>query len=165
MTEPDRADPSQRAALGLLARIAIPPIVGFLVLAAYVGAEALGFRGLAAPEADTISEAAALGHAARALELIAAGQNPNDPFPIRPGILGANRLELRPVEAAILGRNPELMRLLQRAGATQPDHGRIVCLARTRLPEILPDLAAEPTGTGDTLVDITTALQMCSPAR
>jgi hypothetical protein len=163
MSRPDRRDPRQRTALGLYARVLIPPITGFVVIAGYVGAEALGFRMLAAPEAATISEAAALGHAARVLELIAAGQDPNARFPVRPSILDAGGRELAPLEAAILGRHAELVRLLQRSGATQPSP-RATCLARARLPDVLPDLGAESAAPTDSLVDITTALENCSPA-
>jgi hypothetical protein len=157
----DTPDPVQGNALGWLARVGIPPIIGFLVLAAYVGAEALGFRGLAAPEADTVSEAAALGHAARVLELIARGQHPNDRFPVRPSMMDTGGRELVPLEAAVLGRHAELVRLLRRSGAT-PSGPRIVCLARARLPEVLPDLGAESTAPADSPVDITTALESCS---
>jgi hypothetical protein len=133
-----------------------------VVLAAYVGAEAMGFRGLAAPEGETISEAAVLGHAARVLELIAAGQDPNGHYPVDPTVLDAGGRELTPLEAAILGRRPELLRLLRRSGATQPGP-RAVCLARARLPEVLPDLGADSTASADSSVDITTALENCSP--
>jgi hypothetical protein len=43
--------------------------VAFLLVSLYVVAEAIGYRGLARPEAQTAAEAAALGHAARTLEL------------------------------------------------------------------------------------------------
>src|SRR6185503_10318761 len=62
---------------GLVGRIFVPPLVAFLLLSLYVVAEAIGYRGLARSEAETIAEAAALGHAARALQLIEEGQNPN----------------------------------------------------------------------------------------
>jgi hypothetical protein len=141
--------------------IAVPPLVGFLLMVAYVGAEALGFRGLAAPEAGTISEAAALGHAARALELIDGGQDPRGRFHVRAGMLDDREHDLEPIEAAILGRHAEMVRLLQRSGAASP---RGPCLARAVLPEVLPDLGAPSTGSSNSTVDIATALESCSPA-
>lgn len=164
MAGPRERDARRRMPAGLVIRIALPPIVGFLLLAAYVAAEALGFHGLARPEAETVSEAAALGHAARALELMAAGQNPNGRFHVRPGMLDSGEHDLRPLEAAILGRHAELVRLLQRSGATQPDRARAACLARARLPEVLPDLGASPTVPPDSPADIETAIRICSAA-
>ena len=141
--------------------IAVPPLAGLLLMAAYVGAEALGFRGLAAPEAGTISEAAALGHAARAVELIDEGQDPGARFHVRTGMLDDREHDLEPIEAAILGRHAEMVRLLQRSGAASQ---RGACLARAVLPEVLPDLGVPSTGSSDPLVDIATALEMCVPA-
>jgi hypothetical protein len=165
MAGPEERDARQRIPAGLVRRIVLPPIVGCALLAAYVAAEALGFHGLARPEADTISEAAALGHAARALELIAAGQDPNGRLHIRPGRLDSGEHDLRPLEAAILGRHAELVRLLQRSGATRTDAPQAACLARARLPEVLPDLGDSSTVSPDSPTDIETAIRICSAAR
>ena len=153
-------DTPRRIPAGLAARMVVPPIAGFLLVAAYVAAEALGFHGLAGPEPDTVSEAAALGNAARALELIAAGQDPNGRLHVRPGVLDPGDHDLRPLEAAILGRHAELVRLLQRSGATR-DTGQAACLARARLPEVLADLGA-PAVSPDSNADIETAIRICS---
>src|SRR5690349_4728081 len=125
-------------------RIVLPPVVALAVVALYLVAESVGFRGLAAAEATTVAEAAAMGHAARALELIADGQNPNVPQHVDAGILDSKAHELRPLEAAILGRHMETARLLLRSGAAHFDTARAVCFARARLPEMLPDLDSEP---------------------
>ena len=140
----------------------ILPLVGCFVLAVYVGAEALGFHAFAAPEAETVSEAAALGHAASTLEFIASGQNPNGHFPVRPGMLDSEAHELEPIEAAILGRHEELVRLLRRSGATEPGNERGACLARARLPEVLPDFGVASAVSSDSLLDIAATLRMCS---
>ena len=131
---------SSFALSGLAGRILVPPLVAFLLLSVYVVVEALGYRGLARPEAQTAAEAAALGHAARTLELIEEGQNPNRPQHVRADFLDAGEYELRPLEAAILGRHAELVRLLLRIGAASFDTSRASCFARARLPEVLPDL-------------------------
>ena len=162
MAEPAGRDTWEQARSRLLVRIAVPPIVGFLLLSGYIGAEALGFRGLALPEAETVSEAAALGRAARVVELIAAGQDPNGRLHVRPGILDADGHDLQPLEAAILGRHAEVVRLLQRSGATQPGAERGACLARARLPEVLADFGAPSTVPSDSIVDLATALRICS---
>ena len=147
---------------GLIARFAAPPIAGFLLVAAYVVAEALGFQGLARPEAATVSEAAAMGQAARALQLIAEGQDANGRHRVREGLLDHTTHELTPIEAAILGRHAELVRLLQRSGATRWDAARTACFARMRLPEVLPDLGASNTEAPNQYADVETTISTCS---
>ena len=142
-------------------RVAIPPLAAFVLVAAYLLAESLGFRGFAAPEATTVSEAAAMGQAARALQLVNGGQNPNESQRISPGILDSNAYQLRPLEAAIAGRHIEMVRLLQRSGAAKFDLTRAICLARARLPQVLPDLNAPATDASDSPMEIAAAIERC----
>jgi hypothetical protein len=143
---------------GLAGLIFVPPVVAFLLLSFYVVAEAMGYRGLARPEAETVAEAAALGHAARTLQLIEEGQNPNQPQHVRANFLDADDYELRPLEAAIVGRHAELVRLLLRVGAASFDRSRASCFARVRLPEVLPDL-------GDSGVDSPEPIEIAAAVR
>jgi len=145
---------------GLARRITVPPVVALLLILLYIVAEALGYRGLARPEGDTASEAAAFGSAARTLQLIAAGQNPNQPLHVRTGVLDAGEYQLRPLEAAVLARHAELARLLVRTGAARFDTTRAVCFARARLPEVLPDLGGSHAGSAEP-IDIAAAFRMC----
>jgi hypothetical protein len=145
---------------GLGGRLFVPPLVAFLLLSVYVVVEAIGYRGLARPEAETPAEAAALGHAARTLQLIEEGQNPNRPQQVRTGFLDAGEYELRPLEAAILARRAELVRLLLRVGASSFDTSRASCFARARLPEVLPDLGA-PVSDSSEPIEIAAAFKMC----
>jgi hypothetical protein len=149
----------------LVSRVMVPPIAGFVIVATYVSVEALGFRGLARPEAETVSEAAALGHAARALQLIASGQNPNTLLHIREGIVDRDGHDLTPIDAAILGRHAELVRLLQRSGVTHADSARTACFARMRLPEVLADVGASDAGGADGNADVATAITTCGEGR
>jgi hypothetical protein len=142
-------------------RVVIPPLAAFVLVAAYLLAESFGFRGLAAPEASTVAEAAAMGHAARALALISSGQNSNQPQRISPGILDTNAYQLRPLEAAIVGRHIEMVRLLQRRGASNFDMTRAICLARARLPQVLPDLNAPAPDSPESPVGIAAAIEGC----
>jgi hypothetical protein len=134
--------------------------VAFLLLFLYVIVEGFGYRGLARPEAQTPAEAAALGHAARSLQLIEEGQNPNQLQHVRTGFLDAGEYELRPLEAAILARHAELVRLLLRVGAASFDTSRASCFARARLPEVLPDLGGSVPESGEP-IDIAAAFRMC----
>jgi len=145
---------------GLVGRIFVPPLVAFLLLSLYVVAEAIGYRGLARSEAETIAEAAALGHAARALQLIEEGQNPNQPQHVRANFLDAANYELRPLEAAIVARHAELVRLLLRVGAASFDKTRASCLARLRLPEVLSDLGDRDSDSPEP-IEIAAAFRMC----
>jgi hypothetical protein len=145
---------------GLAGRIFVPPVVAFLFLSAYMIAEAIGYRGLVRPEAKTVAEAAALGHAARTLQLIEEGQNPNQPQHVGANFLDAGEYELRPLEAAILARHAELVRLLLRVGAANFDRGRASCFARVRLPEVLPDLGDAGSDSPEP-IEIAAAFRMC----
>jgi hypothetical protein len=145
---------------GLAGRILVPPLVTFLLVSVYVVGEAVGYRGLARPEAETVAEAAALGQAARTLQLIEEGQNPNQPQHVRPNFLDAGEYELKPLEAAILGRHAELVRLLLRIGAASFDRSRASCFARLRLPEVLSDLGDGASESPEPL-EIAAAFRMC----
>jgi len=148
------------ATSGLAGRIFVPPLVAFLLVSFYVLSEAIGYRGLAQTEADTAAEAAALGHAARTLQLIEEGQNPNQPQHVRPNFLDGGEYEIRPLEAAIVARRAELVRLLVRVGATSFDRSRALCLARLRLPEVLADLG-DPGSDSPEPIEIAAAFRMC----
>jgi hypothetical protein len=145
---------------GLARRITVPPVVALLLVFLYIVAEALGYRGLARPEGDTAAEAAAFGSAARTLQLIAAGENPNQPLHVRAGTLDGSEHRLRPLEAAVLARHAELVRLLVRTGAARFDTTRAVCFARARLPEVLPDLGGSHSGPAEP-IDMEAAFSMC----
>ena len=147
---------------GSIARCAAPPVAGFLLIAGYVVAEALGFDRLARPEAATVSEAAAMGQAARTLQLIAEGQDANGRHRVREELLDHASHDLTPIEAAILGRHAELVRLLQRSGAQRWDATRTACFARMRLPEVLMDLGASDTATANQYADVETTIRTCA---
>ncbi len=153
---------------GLATRIVVPPVAGFVLVAAYVVAESLGFRAFAQPEAATVSEAAALGEAARALQLMAAGQDPNAALYVSAGLLDHDAHHLTPIDAAVLGRHPELVRLLQRSGAARGVSAQTRCFAQMRLPEVLVDLpggadaAADVQRDRSSNADVETTIRTCS---
>jgi hypothetical protein len=142
-------------------RMAVAPLAAFAIVAFYLLAESLGFRGVAAVEPATVSEAAALGHAARALQLIEQGQNANEPQRIAPGMLDSHEYTLRPLEAAIVGRHLELVRLLQRSGAAHFDLTRAICLAGARLPAALEDMNGSMPGAPDSPAEVASAIERC----
>jgi hypothetical protein len=108
------------------------------VLLLYVLVEAVRPGTFTAPPPANIPAAIVVGNGPMALELMAGGADVNAPAPIRFGALGPGEHEVTPLEAAVLSQRPEIVRLLLRTGAEQSRSHRAVCLARIRLPEVLP---------------------------
>ncbi len=122
--------------------LVVPPLAGFIAVGGFLLAEAAGARPLSAEPAN-ISEAAAIGAAARAIQLIVNGENPNRPWPIREGVLGSASYSVDAIDAAILGRRPEIIEVLMKHGARVTDAPRSACLIRAvDLPELLPIVGA-----------------------
>lgn len=123
---------------------AVPPVVAFILVAAFVVAEAVGWRPLSVEPAN-VSEAAAVGAAASALRFIAEGSDLNAPHPIAAGVIGTLPRTVNAIDAAILGRRAEMISLLLEQGATTDTH-RAKCLAdAVGFPQALPLLGiAEP---------------------
>jgi hypothetical protein len=76
------------------------------------------------------------------------------------GFARPGEYDLRPLEAAVLARHAELVRLLLRDGAAHFDTSRASCFARARLPEVLPDLGA-PVADSAQPTAIAAAFRMC----
>ena len=124
--------------------IALPPLAAFVVVGGFFAAEAAGLRPLSSEPAN-LSEAVAIGAAARALRLIAAGEDPNQQHPIGEGVLGSISYQVDAIDAAILGRRPEMIPVLLEHGAAITDLQRSVCLVRALgYPEVLPLIGAPP---------------------
>jgi len=118
---------------------AAPPVIAFVLVAAFMTAEACGFRPLNAEPAN-VAEAAALGAAATALRFITSGADPNVPWPVAEGVLGTLPRTVNAMDAAILGRHAEMISLLREHGATTDAH-RAACLADAiDFPDALPAL-------------------------
>jgi len=134
--------------MAAVACVAVPPVVAFILVAAFVVGEAVGWRPLSFEPAN-VSEAAAVGAAATALRFIAEGADPNAPHPIAAGLLGTLPRTVNAIDAAILGRRAEMISLLRKQGATT-DGQRAKCLAdAVDFPQALPLLGvtepADPT--------------------
>ncbi len=117
--------------------LVMPPLAGFIAVGGFLLAEASGARPWSAEPAN-VSEAAAMGAAARTIQLIVNGQNPNRPWRIREGVLGSTSYSVGAIDAAILGRRPEIIEVLQQHGAVVVDASRSACLIRAvDLPELM----------------------------
>jgi hypothetical protein len=108
--------------------VALAPLCAFTFVAAFLGLEAVGINPMSHVEA-TIAEAAASGSAARALELLRAGQDPNRPALIPAGVLDSNAYQMTAIEASIAGRRAEMIEPLLEHGARVDDPARALCLA------------------------------------
>jgi hypothetical protein len=96
------------------------PLLLAIVSAAVLVMAAAGYEPLWEPPAVTMSEAAALRDAATALQLIRAGHNPNDRYPVRAGIIRSHEVVLTPLEAAVAARREEVVQALLAHRAKHP---------------------------------------------
>jgi hypothetical protein len=81
-----------------------------------------------------LAEAAAGRDVATVVLLIGYGENPNQTYSIRPGVLNASAATMTPIEAALEARRPEIISLLLRHGAVLDEAQRraYACRARSR---------------------------------
>lgn len=114
------------------------PVVAFALVMTYLVAEAIRPGSFSAPRLRTISEAVAAGNAGQALEMMSQGASIDAVGHVREGVFEAGAYDVTPIEAAILTRRVEAVRLLIRSGADSARSKLAVCLARRRLPEALP---------------------------
>lgn len=114
--------------------VATGPLLAAAALSLFVvTAWALGGVPFAATPVLTLSEAAATRDAGEVLRLIEQdGADPNRPYPVRAGILRDEATSLLPLEAAVLSRRAEIVRLLLRHGAavSAEEGRRLICVAR-----------------------------------
>lgn len=93
---------------------------------------AAGGRPLQPREPLTLAELTAVGDRAGIIRTVRLGVNPNDPSPVRAGMLG-NRLDpTAPLEVAIIANQVDALRLLVELGAVvhSGNYGRLWCLAQ-----------------------------------
>src|SRR5258705_12618472 len=95
--------------------VSAPPLAAFGLVAAFFTAEAAGLRPLSNGPAN-LSEAGAVGAAAVALRFIGAGADPNSEYTIGPGVLGRLPRTVNAIDAAILGRQEQMLLLLREHG-------------------------------------------------
>lgn len=108
--------------------LVLPPVVAGLLVAAVFLVERV--YPLGTPPAGTVAEAAARGDAARLMVLLMGGADPDRRSLVPAGNLSDDAFEIAPLDAAILGRQVEIMELLLRNGAHVQDRARSLCLAQ-----------------------------------
>jgi hypothetical protein len=144
-----------------LAIVAAPPLTAFALVAGFFMVEAAGLQPFNA-EPSNISEAAAIGAAASALRFIADGSDPNLARPIRAGVLGSQPRTVAAIDAAILGRRLDMIRLLRQHGARVTDAARSQCLAEAiDFRDALPLLDLPPMQGSSPRRELDAALDAC----
>jgi len=121
---------SRETALGLYCGGPALVLSGALIVLMGVGAA--GVRPFQPREPLTLAELVAVGDRAGIIRTVRLGVNPNDPSPVRAGILG-NRLDpTEPLEIALIANQVDALRLLVELGAVvhRGNYGKLWCLAR-----------------------------------
>ena len=114
--------------------IAGPCLVLSLLSAWWTAGSVLG-DGLWPPDEVTLSEAVATRNNAEAVRLIERGANPNQPSPVRDGLLtNGYAVTVKPIEAAVGAQRADSVRMLLANGATidQEELRVLRCLEETR---------------------------------
>ena len=121
--------PSRIALLTLSA--ALPGILGTLAVLAFSGLDLLGRTPASPGPVRNIAEATASGAAPEVLRLLAAGQDPNRVWPVRPEFVSSTMTQVTAFEAAVVNRRAVMLELLNREGARvdEQSHGHLQCLA------------------------------------
>lgn len=96
------------------AALALPGLALVLASGLWLMAAGVGYDLLFPTPADlTLSEAAVLGDQRRIDRLVRAGHDPNQPAPVRAGLLDDRSHLLTPVDAARLAGHPEVVEFLE----------------------------------------------------
>jgi len=136
------SSPRSRGATALIVTAVAPLLAVFLGSAWAVVGWLAGTSPFWPDPNMTLSEAAGLGNAGEVVRLITLERkDPNRPWPVREGILGAAH-DATPLEAAVTGRRQDLIPVLLRYGVVVPDHGAartlLICRAvDARAPDIV----------------------------
>src|SRR4030095_10312386 len=111
------------------------PCVVLALLSAWGAARRLSDNGLWPPDDVTLSEAVATRNNAEAVRLIESGANPDQPSPVRDGLLtSVDTFTIKPVDAAVGAQRADSLRTLLANGAAadQEELKVLRCLEQTR---------------------------------
>jgi hypothetical protein len=111
------------------------PCVVLALVSAWWTAGRLAGNGLWPPDDVTLSEAVATRNNAEAVRLIESGANPDQPSPVRDGLLTSGyTVTIKPVEAAVGAQRADSLRTLLANGAAvdQEELKVLRCLEQTR---------------------------------
>ena len=101
----------------MAAVLAIAPSLLLALASGWWTLSSLWGGGLWPPVAQSLSEAAAVGDVGEVLWQVQTGADPNARFPVRAGLISDAALTVTPLEAAVWGRDAEMLELLIAHGA------------------------------------------------
>lgn len=109
---------------------AVPAAAATLIVLWFAGAETSGFTPFSM-HPENLAEAAAMGNAAETVRRLSFGQSPYRVERIRGDIIGTDSMQATALEAAVMSKRLELIRLLDSRGAFVGDDVRrnLSCLA------------------------------------
>ena len=121
---------SRETTLGLYCGAPALLLTGALIVLMVVGAA--GVRPFQPLEPLTLAELIAVGDRPGIIRTVRLGVNPNDPSPVRAGLLGSRLDPTAPLEIAIIANQIDALRLLVELGAVvhRGNYGTLLCLAR-----------------------------------
>lgn len=129
------ARPARRAVSAAQAVAAAPLVLAFLAALLFVGAWAIGWHPFWPVPELTLSEAVVTRDSAEVVRLIEQeGADANRAWRVRASLADGRERLITPLEAAVLTRRPEMIRLLLRHGAAAPDsvaRASLICQAET----------------------------------
>jgi hypothetical protein len=111
--------------------IALPIAAALFIIMLFVVTEAAGWHPYTVAPAVNVAGAVTYGDGARALALIADGQDPDERWVVERDAIDSGRaLRVTAIEAAMLTRRPEFVGLMLHHGAHPDAPSRLACLAQ-----------------------------------
>lgn len=122
--------------------VATPVVLATVAVLTFSALELGGETPLSYGPVRNIAEAAGLGHASEVLRLLASGQDPNQVWVVRRGIISSTITKVSALEAAVWSRRAQLVELMDRRGAIVDAESRrqLACLAND-LPNPVKEIA------------------------
>lgn len=121
----------ERMAVGPALSVAVPVATALLVIVLFVVTEAAGFHPYTVVPATNVAGAVTYGDGARALALIAEGQDPDERWVVQQDAIDSRRaVRVTAIEAAIVTRHWEFVGLMLRHGAHAKAPSRLACLSQ-----------------------------------
>jgi len=111
--------------------VAVPLVSATIAVVTFSGLELRGDTPLSDGPVRNVAEATAMGQASEVLRFLAAGEDPNQIWPVRSDIISSTISRVTALEAAVWSRRAQLVELLDRQGAFVNDESRrhVACLA------------------------------------
>ncbi len=145
-----RAISEEQMAVAPALAVALPIAAALFIIMLFVITEAAGLHPYTFAPAANVAGAVTYGDGARALALIADGQDPDERWVVEKDAIDSRRaLRVTAIEAAMVTRRPEFVKLMLHHGAHPDAPSRLACLAQAMglEAEVKPSLFGVRDGT------------------